>query len=59
MKPLTMVKDYGVWNAGEVAGFPVETADRLIAAKIAIPFKGKELLRPLVDKAEPEPRVTK
>lgn len=37
MKTVKFIASYGVYVPGMVAGFPTELADRLIAAKIAVP----------------------
>ena len=37
--PVTFTESHGAYNGGETAGFSREYADRLIAAKVAVPFK--------------------
>ena len=48
---LTLLRSYGIWNAGEVAGFTPDKAAELIAAGIAAPVEGKADDQ----SAEPEP----
>ena len=55
MVPLRLIKPYGHNNQGEVAGFPEDTASRLIQAGIAIPYTDNqppEEAPPRMDKQE-------
>lgn len=55
MIPLRILRGFGLWNAGEIAGFEPDRAQQLVAEGFAEPVKGGA--EPEPDPApEPEPR---
>lgn len=53
--PVTLVQKYGIYNAGEVAGFPPEESAQMIADGIAVAYDAQAAQGPGAETFVPAP----